>query len=1267
MTNVLEASASAPTNEERLNLDQERIVRHLAETVRRELAGEDVRHPGDRKFITNVKPSRTLQLGVLRPLPAPDPPADDDEESSDGTGSTDGAAGEQLDPHSAPIPDDFGGAPPTMGLDFVVEPVAGKAVIELGGHFAVYVQRYPELNEQRKHWAIEIKEDGTVVLPEQAPPEDEDAGDDTGADDVSNGDKGKKKRRRRQRQMSLFPKYERFDIDLGAIRVELDATETVGTQDIDGKVQQAIDAVLGPVLQEADTVYQFQSGRQTLVAQAAATDDADWKQAIKLAEGSSRVDRPLMPHRARFNVRWRRDKHGHLRVHVTLSNESVAPRRSSHDRSQRELDREMHLFNTSLRAREVEGAFLKTDFIQAPEDFRYDQLRTVWVHGRNAAAEGIDADGHPVDPDGARPVELRTTTWPIFRQRKLVPNPDIEVEFARLADPAEFRGVLGNVEAAMRQFASEWEAELTMPHWGGDTDPRGRACRRSLDTFEDEVRRFSLGLRALDEDARLRRAFVESNGVFQLTSAKKGITSWRLFQLVYHVIHLAALRARETDEPAFVSELDTADVLFYPTGGGKTEAYLGLITTALFYDRLRGKKLGVSAILRFPLRMLSVQQLSRVGTIVYAAEQRRAAIELETGDMAGDPFRLGYYVGQGNTPNSISGPKSWQKGSILWWADHIKDRPEEALRERVITECLNPSCPGGEVTLQADIAEVRLKHVCSVCGDLPVFHTDDEVFRYAPAVTVATVDKLAAVGRVEHVSHLISGPARECPKHGYFTYLQPHFENGTFVGADRCLAGSLCKEPAASYRDLVADDGALGPKADVYDPVPAIQVQDEMHLLQEELGTFDAHYETIYEHLQRWSKPGGTAKPTKLLAATATIERYDEQVRNLYARRAKVFPSAGWDLEFSFYTQLTHQARRLYVGALPMLRDAAEFGGRVQGLLHGEVERLQNDLAGAVDQLGLDFIGSEDELRDQLFLYELSLGYVNRKDDGNKIFDELRGYARIGARDELFVQALSSDAVTLSDIAAILRRIEDETVDAPDRAERLRAVIGTSIVSHGVDINRLNCMVVNWMPPAIASYIQASSRVGRSHVGLVIVGHDRVNLRDRSFFHLFLPNHYFLERMVAPVPVNRFAKFATSRTMPGVVAAVILQYYARQTGRLQSLSRRDGFIAWWNEATPQERTDGLVERALDCLGLVRQLVTSDGKAEKVFDQTMVQSLQHDATQEVLDIIEDLKGAPADKLIDMFTVPPLKSFRDVDEPLEVSSFGKSEAAIHKLID
>jgi Helicase conserved C-terminal domain len=1217
------------------NRDEERIARFLAEQVRRALAGED------KNFIEKAWPHRRLQLGVLPPLPPPEDLGEDD------------APGDTDDAKHAAARAQSGTAPSTMAIDFMFTPEKQGSAIEVCATFSVYVQRYPSREQQAAYFTVAgdaADLDGEPVEATQGAAEDEASG-------HSDGDGHDKPKR--PARMALLRRFERIDISVGPLKVTLDPSKKFDQIDLHDQVQAAVDAQLGSVLTQPDTVYPFSSGTQTMPETALDSDTA-WRDAIREAEGDARQT-PHRPQQVTILVSQRRDRHGNLRLRVTLENQSIAPRRGKPGDDDREMGRDMHLFNAAVRARRLHGLFKEIEFAQAPEDFRYDHLRRVWAHGSNAVAEGVDEEGTPVELS-VQPDAVRTTTWPIFRQRKLVSNPEYEIAFADLAREG-WRSQLAHVRDGMKRFLEEWDEELKRPEWEGE---RRRECEASRESFADELRRFDLGLRALDGDAELARSFREANGVFEVIGGKKEITTWRLFQLVYQVIHVSALRARETNDPEFVAELDTADVLWFPTGGGKTEAYLGLITIALFYDRLRGKKLGITAILRFPLRMLSVQQLARVGGVLWVAEERRASIEQSEGLMSGDPFGLGYYVGGSNTPNTLTGPKSWEKDSILWWRDLLKTDEDEALDRRVITECLNPACSGGEVRLEVDVPGVRLKHVCSNCGDLRVYMTDDEVFRYLPAVTVCTVDKLAAVGREAHVSHLISGPARKCPDHGYFTHYQRAFGDDDTKSSgqrapqnDRCLARSHCGRKKAEYLNLTPEQ--------VKDPVPALQVQDEMHLLQEELGAFDAHYETLYEHLQRavvedgGGKPVG--KPTKLLAATATIERYEEQVRNLYARRAKVFPAPGWTLDRSFYTSLSQEAQRLYVGALPMLRDAAEFGGRVQALLHATVEQMQDDPAAALEQLELESIETEEDFLAELFLYELSLGYVNRGRDGNEVQSVLEEYERRYQRDELRSQLLAADAVTLAEIADTLRLIDEQGLDV-EREDRLRGLVGTSIVSHGVDIDRLNLMIVNWMPAKIADYIQASSRSGRSHVGLVIVGHDRISLRDTSHFHYFLPYHRFLDRLVAPVPVNRFAKFAVERTLPGIVTGLILQEFGRKPTPRFLLMRSD-FTRWWNDEARNGLEDRIRDRVYDSLGLTKLLLEPDGGHTRIFDQGMVDSLKADVDLELQTIFADLKMPSASKLHEMLTRRPLTSFRDVDAPIVFGTLNNSTQALNRL--
>ena len=191
-------------------------------------------------------------------------------------------------------------------------------------------------------------------------------------------------------------------------------------------------------------------------------------------------------------------------------------------------------------------------------------------------------------------------------------------------------------------------------------------------------------------------------------------------------------------------------------------------------------------------------------------------------------------------------------------------------------------------------------------ADLPVSITDDEVYRYLPAILVATVDKLATVAFNPHFSHLTRGPGHRCPDHGFVTFPQ-----GSTREPRAWPASTATREP----RDWTASHP--------YDPAPALVIQDELHLLAEELGTFAAHYETLWQHLCR----AGSGLPSKILAATATISDYANQVRQLYALRPRRFPSEGW------------AGRESLLRATPRRTDQAPVRGRT-AIPHGHHQLL---------------------------------------------------------------------------------------------------------------------------------------------------------------------------------------------------------------------------------------------------------------------------------------------------------------------------------------
>ncbi len=802
-----------------------------------------------------------------------------------------------------------------------------------------------------------------------------------------------------------------------------------------------------------------------------------------------------------------------LRINVALVNATPSVPRSEYRRAQLE---ECALFDCGFSLEVEDCELVPFEFQGTAKDYRHDRFFA--AIGSNCVAQAADKNGGQI---------LYTETVPLYEQPWYRTRNDIPVAFADLDDgpTSDLRGKLGEVGLHMDTYLAEWDDYLrTKAPDELDAEQR-KVCEEDRHNFMDEVSRFKLGIEALRNDTNLLRAFRLMNRVFRENGVQRNppIESWRLFQLAFMVIQLPSLAAREHDlhgNDEYTQALNTAlqrvDVLWFPTGGGKTEAYLGLITTALFYDRLRGKNRGVSAWMRFPLRMLSLQQLERLARVLARAEMIRS-MEPDLSTVGGDPFAIGYYVGAGNTPNRIR-EDDLPKGST-------DERNWE--RQQIIRYC--PFC-NGNVGMKFNRAQWRLIHFChnpqcysntadslrELRGSLPIFVVDHEIYRYRPSVLVGTVDKLAVLGFQKHFAHLISAVTQRCATHGYTSFGQ-------------CVeSGGPCKGSPKDLERLQPDK----------DPIPAFLIQDELHLLKEELGTFNAHYEGFLQHVANKQRQ----KPSKILAATATIEAYEAQTYHLYLKDTNRFPQPSWRDGESFYATSTPVLyRRLYGGVLTHQRSPESTTLRILEVYNREIQLMRDFPAAALVELDLDNV-TEDEFLDFLRLYDFSLTYVNRKATGGNIAYSLNQTVSPQLPHGLVVDMLTGDN-TMTEVGQVIERVERERLDV--EAPRLDVLIATSLISHGVDLERINFLCMVGMPSKYAEYIQASSRAARNHVGLVMVCFKRPDLRERSQYHYFLPNHRYLERLVEPVPINRFSSFAVKRTIPGLIVGMLLTYYSR--------------------------------------------------------------------------------------------------------------------------
>ena len=409
-------------------------------------------------------------------------------------------------------------------------------------------------------------------------------------------------------------------------------------------------------------------------------------------------------------------------------------------------------------------------------------------------------------------------------------------------------------------------------------------------------------------------------------------------------------------------------------------------------------------------------------------------------------------------------------------------------------------------------------HHCTSCKrDLPVYVVDTEIYRYLPSVVVGTLDKLAMIGLSDRFGALLGDVDCECTLHGFGR-------------------GMKCHERRAPGHPR----GTIVPlSSPLYDPSPTLEILDELHMVDEELGAFAGHYEGMLavaqQELTRRQRSDGRAVRMKIVCTTATIEGEDRQCEHLFGLPSVVVPLPGPTLRGSFYWQLRHdQPLRRFVGVLPHRATSEQTMARILQSLHRSMRRLQR--TGKTALPALTHI-SDAEFSELVDLYRVSLTYVTSLVDFGKLRrtmeSQVNEHIRSLGLEELKVRELSGDTA-FDDVRATLE-------DLQRREGETDAVIGTSMMSHGVDIDRLNVMLFSGMPKAMAEYIQASSRVGRTILGVVFMIFNPVRERDRSHFRYHAKFHEYLERMVEPVAINRWSRYAARKTMPGLLMAQFLQ------------------------------------------------------------------------------------------------------------------------------
>lgn len=749
--------------------------------------------------------------------------------------------------------------------------------------------------------------------------------------------------------------------------------------------------------------------------------------------------------------------------------------------------KDTRLYQCELRVEDLDTIPFMLEALE--DSFRYD--RCIEAYGINC---GVRTESGAIVTEDAVTVDRhRPRYWS-------VDDPMPTMRFMDLAaDP------IGPAEALLSALRSwgcaNWAADVLehradAERWSTEMQQQ---ATKAAEEFERECARLAKGIELLKSDEALFRAFTGMNRAMSF-SARGKYDSWRPFQLGFLLANLSSIVDKE-------HEPDVVDVVWFATGGGKTETYLGLLVTAALYDRMTGKVSGITAWSRFPLRMLSLQQTQRFADAIASAEMVRREMGL-----AGDGFSLGFFVGQGATPNRI--PENPKPG------EPDPDDDQMPRRYQVLEYC--PFCHERSITMNFDRRSWRLEHRCgnTACvanGDaLPIYVVDEEIYRFLPTVVVGTLDKAASISLQASMRGMVGAPLGVCSKEGHgYTY------------APRSSRPSGCLVPGCR-----GTRQALPMEEDKYGP--SFRLQDELHLLRDSLGAVDSHYEALYDALQGEL----CGRKPKILASSATLTGYEKQVDVLYRRAARVFPVPPPRAGGGFWTSDSESLMRRFVAIAPRGVTIEYTVDRLLTELQIAVRDLARDPVSTCAEIGIDpqFSG------DLLSLYGTNVVY------GNTLRD-LEAVMRSMETQVLVPGSINTASLTgktdFSEVREILERLQN-----PEDSfeERLHIVSASSMMSHGVDVDRLNVMVMLGIPLSAAEFIQATARVGRRFPGLVFVVHKIGRERDAGIFRSFRQFVEQGDRFVEPIPVTRRSRRVLERTVAGLELARLLVIHEGSSG-----------------------------------------------------------------------------------------------------------------------
>lgn len=570
--------------------------------------------------------------------------------------------------------------------------------------------------------------------------------------------------------------------------------------------------------------------------------------------------------------------------------------------------------------------------------------------------------------------------------------------------------------------------------------------------------------------------------------------SWRPFQLAFLLMSIDSVTMDAC------KDRDLVDLIWFPTGGGKTEAYLGLTALTIFYRRLAhlDQSSGTAVIMRYTLRLLAAQQFTRASTLICACEYIREDATSRRPrygkyPLGKESITIGLWIGSEHTPNKNELAKGHLKKLMDATTSNIQEVKEKHNKFQVL------KCPWCGTKLVKDrvgnemagLFGYRMRsnrhfemfcpqESCFFAEKLPIQIVDEELYSTPPTLLFGTVDKFALL------------PWKK--------------EIGSFFAA-----GSENRSP-----ELI--------------------IQDELHLISGPLGTMVGLYEAAIDVLcqQKGIK-------TKIVASTATIRRAKEQCAALYDREVSQFPHPGLNAEDSFFARESN-----------IDYDKGSFGRKYIGLMpSGKTKAMMEVRSIAALLQKMNTMDLPDEIKDKfwtLTVYFNSLKDLGKcstlVDDDVKDFIKRTAYRLGTAKDARMIGQADelTSRVSTTELNETLDKLEKLSYSKENIEKRhfpSNVLLATNMISVGIDVARLNVMLLVGQPKLTSEYIQASSRVGRSYPGVAFAMYDGSKSRDRSHYEQFRAYHESFYKHVEPTGATPFSKPARDRALHAILIAVM--------------------------------------------------------------------------------------------------------------------------------